>query len=160
MTSGLVTHYIDPIDKNMRVRTHTHTPFLESTYTGQSDAIWYFALWTPHGMYSWPRLSISHLRDYSKKRVLSAQAAKSRWAPAPLSQTLGHLETYCLEKEMATHSSVLAWRIPWTREPGGLPSMGSHRVGHDWSGLGAAAAETYCAILIPSIYEKTEAQRS
>ena len=36
-----------------------------------------------------------------------------------------------LEKEMATHSSVLAWRIPGTEEPGGLPSMGSHRVGHD-----------------------------
>ena len=36
-----------------------------------------------------------------------------------------------LEKEMATHSSVLAWRIPGTREPDGLPSMGSHRVGHD-----------------------------
>ena len=38
---------------------------------------------------------------------------------------------HALEKEMATHSSVLAWRIPGTREPGGLPSMGSHRVGHD-----------------------------
>ena len=48
-----------------------------------------------------------------------------------------------LEKEMATHSSVLAWRIPGTEEPGGLPSMGSHRVGHDWSNLAAAAAE-YC----------------
>ena len=36
-----------------------------------------------------------------------------------------------LEKEMATHSSILAWRIPGTGEPGGLPSMGSHRVGHD-----------------------------
>ena len=36
-----------------------------------------------------------------------------------------------LEKEMATHCSVLAWRIPGTVEPGGLPSMGSHRVGHD-----------------------------
>ena len=36
-----------------------------------------------------------------------------------------------LEKEIATHSSVLAWRIPGTREPGGLPSMGSHREGHD-----------------------------
>ena len=41
---------------------------------------------------------------------------------------------------MATHSSVLAWRIPGTEEPGGLPSMGSHRVGHDWSDLAAAAA--------------------
>ena len=41
---------------------------------------------------------------------------------------------------MATHSSVLAWRIPGTGEPGGLPSMGSHRVQHDWSDLAAAAA--------------------
>ena len=47
---------------------------------------------------------------------------------------------YALEKEMATHSSVLAWRIPGTGEPGGLPSMGSHRVGHDWSDLAAVAA--------------------
>ena len=38
---------------------------------------------------------------------------------------------HALEKEMATHSSVLAWRIPGTGEPGGLPSLGSHRVGHD-----------------------------
>ena len=44
------------------------------------------------------------------------------------------------EKEIATHSSVLAWRIPGTGEPGGLPSMGSHRVGHDGSDLAAAAA--------------------
>ena len=41
---------------------------------------------------------------------------------------------------MATHSSVLAWRIPGMGEPGGLPSMGSHRVGHDWSDLAAVAA--------------------
>ena len=47
---------------------------------------------------------------------------------------------HALEKEMATHSSVLAWRIPGTAEPGGLPSMGSHRVGHDWSNVAAAAA--------------------
>ena len=38
---------------------------------------------------------------------------------------------HAMETEMATHSSVLAWRIPGTREPGGLPSLGSHRVGHD-----------------------------
>ena len=47
---------------------------------------------------------------------------------------------HALEKEMATHSSVLAWRIPGTGEPGGLLSMGSHRVGHDLSDLAAAAA--------------------
>ena len=48
---------------------------------------------------------------------------------------------HALEKEMATHSSVLAWRISGAGEPGGLPSMVSHRVGHDWSDLAAAAAE-------------------
>ena len=47
---------------------------------------------------------------------------------------------HALEKGMATHSSVLAWRIPGTGEPGGLPSLGSHRVGHDWSDLAVAAA--------------------
>ena len=44
---------------------------------------------------------------------------------------LKRLHFHALEKEMAIHSSVLAWRIPGTGEPGGLPSMGSHRVGHD-----------------------------
>ena len=47
---------------------------------------------------------------------------------------------HALEKEMATHSGTLAWRIPWTEEPGRLPSMGSYRVGHDRSDLAAAAA--------------------
>ena len=42
-----------------------------------------------------------------------------------------HFSLSCIEKEMATHSSVLAWRIPGTREPDGLTSMGSHRIGHD-----------------------------
>ena len=45
-----------------------------------------------------------------------------------------------LDKEMVTHSSVLAWRIPGMGAPDGLPSMGSHRVGHDWSDLAAAAS--------------------
>ena len=45
-----------------------------------------------------------------------------------------------LEKAMATHSRILAWRIPGTEEPGGLPCMGLHRVGHGWSDLAAAAA--------------------
>ena len=49
---------------------------------------------------------------------------------------------HALGKEMAAHSSVLAWRIPGTEEPGGLPSMGSHRVRRDWSDIAAAAAWT------------------
>ena len=44
-------------------------------------------------------------------------------------QSLGRED--CLEKEMTTHSSTLAWRIPWTEEPGGLQAMGSQRIGHD-----------------------------
>ena len=47
---------------------------------------------------------------------------------------------YALEKEMSTHSSILAWRIPGMEETGGLPSMGSHRVEHSWHNLAAAAA--------------------
>ena len=50
---------------------------------------------------------------------------------------------------MTTHSSVLAWRISGTGEPGGLPSMGSHRVGHDWSDLAAAAAWHPSPVLLP-----------
>ena len=51
-----------------------------------------------------------------------------------------HFHFHALEKAMATHSSVLAWRIPGMGEPGGLPSVGSHRVGHDWSDLAIAIA--------------------
>ena len=47
---------------------------------------------------------------------------------------------HAVEKEMATYSSILAWRIPGMGEPGGLPSMGSHRIWHDWSDLAVAAA--------------------
>ena len=57
---------------------------------------------------------------------------------------------HALEKEMAAHSSVLVWRIPGTGEPGGLPSMGSHRVGHDWSDLAAAAAAALYYMGFPS----------
>ena len=51
---------------------------------------------------------------------------------------------------MATHSSTLAWKIPWTEEPGGLQSMRLHRVGHDWSDLAAAAAAMY--VLFPFLH--------
>ena len=63
--------------------------------------------------------------------------AKSRTRLSDFTFTF-HL--HALEKEMESHSSVLAWRIPGTGEPGGLPSVGSHRVGHEWSDLTAAAA--------------------
>ena len=55
---------------------------------------------------------------------------------------LKRLSMHALEKEMATHSSILPCRIPWTEEPDGLLSMGSHRVRHDWSNLAVAAADS------------------
>ena len=76
--------------------------------------------------------------DEGAWQALVHGVAKSRTRLSDFTFTF-HL--HALEKEMATHFSVLAWRIPGTGEPGGLLSMGSHRVGHDWSDLAAAAAE-------------------
>ena len=72
-------------------------------------------------------------------------------------QSLGREDL--LEKEMATHSSVLAWRIPGTGEPHGLPSMGSHRVGHDWSDLAAAAAGIPRASLVAQMVKHLPAMQ-
>ena len=60
---------------------------------------------------------------------------------------------HALEKEMATHFSVLAWRIPGTGEPGGLLSLGSHRDGHDWSDLAEAAGIPTVLFLLPLVAE-------
>ena len=69
------------------------------------------------------------LSDFTFTFQFHATHWRRKWQPTPV----------LLEKEMATHSSVLAWRIPGMGEPGGLPSMRSHRVRHDWSDLAAAA---------------------
>ena len=78
------------------------------------------------------------LRQWQPTPVLlpgKSHGRKSLVGCSPLgryeSDTTERLHFHALEKEMATHSSVLAWRIPGMAEPGGLPSMGSHRVGHD-----------------------------
>ena len=78
-------------------------------------------------------------KSHGRRSLVSCSngVAKSRMQLSNFPFTF-HL--HALEKEMAPHSSVLAWRIPGTGEPGGLPSMGSHRVGPDWSDLAAAAA--------------------
>ena len=60
---------------------------------------------------------------------------------------------HALEKEMATHSSVLAWRIPGTEEPGGLPSMGSHRLRHNWSDFAAAAGHILINLTFPVAHQ-------
>ena len=92
--------------------------------------------------------------------------SETRRAVGPLKQptkssfiTLGHdlpwfifeVSKSCMsEKAMAPHSSTLAWRIPGTGEPGGLPSMGLHRVGHDWIDVAAAAARAVCNYIAPT----------
>ena len=65
------------------------------------------------------------------RRSLVGCSPRGAKSPARLSDFTFTFHFHALEKEIATHSSVLAWRIPGTEEPCGLPSMGSHRVGHD-----------------------------
>ena len=78
-------------------------------------------------------------KSHGRKSLVgcSPWVAKSR---AQLNDFTLTFHFHALEKEMATHSSILAWRIPGTGKPDGLPSMGSHRVGHNWRDLAAAAA--------------------
>ena len=66
------------------------------------------------------------------QRSLVGCSSWSRKESCPTEWLQFHFSLSSLEKEMATHSSVLAWRIPGMGEPGGLPSMGSHTVGHNW----------------------------
>ena len=79
---------------------------------------------------SFPHLGTQYLNN-PNSRSCSACLRFVRWKPERS------------EKEMASHSSVLAWRIPGMGEPGRLPSMGLHRVRHDWSDIAAAAAATW-----------------
>ena len=100
-------------------------------------------------------LSLSIKRKVAKEICTFLRTFNTLFLASQVAQRLKHLpamqETWVrslgqedpLEKEMATHSSVLAWRIPGMGQPGGLPSMGSHRVGHDWSDLAAAIIELY-----------------
>ena len=77
-------------------------------------------------------MSLSKLREIvkdGKPGMPAVHGVAKSWTR--LSDFTSTFHFYALEKEMATHSSVLAWRIPGMGEPGGLPSMGSHRVGHD-----------------------------
>ena len=93
------------------------------------------------------------------RRSLVGCSPWGRWGSDMTERLHFHFSLSCTGEEMATHSSVLAWRIPGMGEPGGLPSLGLHRVGHNWSNLAAAAAvrgwpsETeYPLFLVASLY--------
>ena len=90
-----------------------------------------------------------------KRGFLGGSVVKNLPVPEMRVQFLGW--EHPLEKEMATHSSILAWRIPGMGETGGLPSMESHRVGHDWSDLAAAAVDLVFRQNLPLGYSPLEA---
>ena len=104
--------------------------------------------WSLMGCCLWGRTESGH--DWSNlAAALVSLRHKASW-PYMLDIPF-YIPFYTLEKEMATHSSVLAWRIPGTEESGGLPSMGSHRVGHDWSDLAVTVAVYPFKILLLSV---------
>ena len=87
------------------------------------------------GKHRWHSVQCNRYRDVNIPQVFIGYL----YVQTRLSDFTFTFHFHSLEKEMATHSSVLAWRIPGTAESGGLLSMGSRRVGHDWSDLEAAA---------------------
>ena len=101
--------------KNKKTRFISHAYFL-SVYCAHLYSSPIFTLGFPGG---------SVVKKKKKKIHLSMQEMQETWV-----QSLGQEDP--LGEEMATHSSVLAWKIPWTEEPGGLQFMGSQRVGQDW----------------------------
>ena len=115
-------------DITMRMFLQYENPLL--LYTKPVVQGYYITCGTPHQYYC-----LENPMDGGAWWAAVHGVAKSR---TRLSDFTFTFHFHALEKEMATHSSVLAWRIPEMGEPGGLPSMGSHRVGHDWSNLAAA----------------------
>ena len=100
------------------------------------------AMATPSSTLAWkiPRMEPGRLQSMRSLRVKTQ-----------LSDFTFTFYFHALEKEMAAHSSILAWRIPGTEEPSGLMSMESHRVGHDWNDLAAAAEYLKSTITLKSL---------
>ena len=119
----------DPLEEEMA--THSSILAWEISWTEESGGVTKRHTWLntrTHGM----RLEV---KSYQYNR------SDFPFKTASLKNTQTILIWFTAMWSDATHSSVLAWRIPGTGEPSGLPSMGSHRTGHDWSDLAAAAAE-------------------
>ena len=103
--------------------------------------IWIWTvLWRPTQRRQWqPTPVLLPGKSHGQRSLLGCSPqGREEWDTTDLFTFTFHF--HALEKEMATHSNVLTWRILGMGEPGGRPSVGSHRVGHDWNDLAAAAA--------------------
>ena len=117
----------------------THKPQLSPPQNEDENSFMgYFQHWTREG--NGTPLQYSCLKNPVEEGAWWAAVPGVAKSQTRLSDFTFTFHFHALEKEMANHSSVLAWRIPGMGEPGGLPPMGSHRVGHDWSDLAAATA--------------------
>ena len=141
--------------KEMGIPDHL-TFLLRNLYAGQ-DAI----VRTRHGTTGWFQIPKGvRQAAYCHPAYLTSMQSTSWEMPGWMKHRLGLglpgeisiTSDMQMEKEMTTHSSVLAWRTPGMVEPGGLPSMGSHRVGHNWSNLAAAAVMQ----LTPPLWQKAK----
>ena len=147
--------------KNVKTTVQLHSFLMLVRLCSKSFMLSFSSMWTKNfQMYKWvykrqrkQRSNCQHSLDHRKakefqKNITSASLIRRKpltvWTSL-VAQTVKHLftmqETWVwslgwedpLEKEKATHSSTLAWKIPWTEDPGRLPSMGLQRVGHDWA---------------------------
>ena len=151
--------YMSGMERSLPGERLTNVDTLCQAQVGQFILIWNNLAVNHTSCWWWAFLLLRSKRNYSQVALIA------QWHPTPVllpgkshgrrslvgCSPWGHKESdaterlhftfhfHALEKEMAIHSSVLVWRIPGMGEPGGLPSMGSHRVGHDWSNLAVAA---------------------
>ena len=115
----------------IQLYTHIHTFFFIFFSTMVYHRTWNTVLCTIHGEGNGTPLQYSCLENPMDRGARWAAVHGVATSRTRLSDFTFTFHFHALEKEMATHSSILAWRIPGTGEPGELPSMGSHRVGHD-----------------------------
>ena len=159
---GLAQHILTEFNKDFQQRytfislegvIQTPRPVASSPFTGflSGGLLTSLCLRVLHSTYASPLVVWCSTTSFTKSQTVMAQRTYSQChlhdshpiGVSFLSPPLRHIS----EKAMAPHSSTLVWRIPGTGEPGGLPSVGSHRVRHDWSDLAAVAAGIFTIFL-------------